>query len=212
VTSDRVISILFMIGSACFALGAVPGYASAVGARADGVTFFAGSLFFTAAAFGQFLQSRRTATRRRRDAAWWAAIIQLAGTVLFNASTLHALTTSLSAAEQNQEVWRPDVYGSTCFLVASALALAVFGRSWYSWRHRGRAWWMAVANMTGSVAFGASAVAAYVVPSSGEVRNASLVNLGTFLGALCFLAGAYLLLPRPRARQPLAVGGAPAAS
>ena len=39
-----------------------------------------------------------------------------------------------------------------------------------------------------------------------------LVNLGTFLGALCFLVGAYLLLPRPRARQPLAAGGAPAAS
>jgi Mn2+/Fe2+ NRAMP family transporter len=125
VTSDRVISILFMIGSACFALRAVPGYASA--ARADGVTFFAGSLFFTAAVFGQFLQSRRTATRRRRDAAWWAAIIQLAGTVLFNASTLRALAASLSAA-------------------------------------------------------------------------------GPVLPGRC-----YLLLPRPPARQPLAVGGAPAA-
>ncbi|MGZ6801116.1 MAG: hypothetical protein ACXVGR_15025 [Mycobacteriaceae bacterium] len=30
---------------------------------ADGVTFFAGSLFFTAAAWGQFLQSRRTVVR-----------------------------------------------------------------------------------------------------------------------------------------------------
>ena len=34
---------------AVFALGAVPGYASAVGTRWDAVTFFAGSLFFTAA-------------------------------------------------------------------------------------------------------------------------------------------------------------------
>jgi hypothetical protein len=79
VTSDRTISILFMIGSACFAVGAVPGYAGAVGVTADGVTFFAGSLFFTAAACGQFLQSRRTSARRWRDKAWWAAVVQLAG-------------------------------------------------------------------------------------------------------------------------------------
>jgi hypothetical protein len=36
---------LFAVGSLLFALGAVPGYASAVGARWDAVTFFIGSLF-----------------------------------------------------------------------------------------------------------------------------------------------------------------------
>jgi hypothetical protein len=41
-----------MIGSACFAVEAVPGYAGAVGVTTDGVTFLAGSLFFTAAACG----------------------------------------------------------------------------------------------------------------------------------------------------------------
>jgi hypothetical protein len=39
-------------------------------------------------------------------------------------------------------------------------------------------------------------VAAYVVPGSGEVRNARAVNLGTFAGALWFLAAALILLPR----------------
>jgi hypothetical protein len=209
VTSDRTISILFMIGSTCFALGALPGYAGAVGVTADTVTFFIGSLFFTAAACGQFLQSRRTG---KRDKNWWAALVQLAGTLFFNASTLHALTSSLSVTEQDQKVWRPDAYGSVCFLVASALALAIFGRSWYSWRRRERPWWIAVANMTGSVAFGVSAVASYVVPDSGAIRNATLVNLGTFLGALCFLAGAYLLLPHSPAKRTLAVSGTPAAS
>jgi hypothetical protein len=211
-TSDRTISILFMIGSACFALGALPGYAGAAGVTADGVTFFAGSLFFTAAGCGQFLQARRASAPRQRDKGWWAALVQLAGTLFFNASTLHALTSSLSATEQDQKVWRPDAYGSVCFLVASALALAIFGRSWYSWRRRERPWWIAVINMTGSVAFGVSAVASYVVPDSGAVRNATLVNLGTFLGALCFLAGAYLLLPRSPAKRTLAVSGTPAAS
>ncbi len=50
--------------------------------------------------------------------------------------------------------------------------------------------------MSGSVAFAASAVASYVIPDSGLPRNVTLVNAGTFLGALCFLVGAYLLLPR----------------
>ena len=47
----------------------------------------------------------------------------------------------------------------------------------------------------GSVAFGVSAVASYLTPDSGEPRNVELVNLGTFVGALCFLVGAALLLP-----------------
>ena len=56
-------------------------------------------------------------------------------------------------------------------------------------------WWIGAANMLGSVAFGVSAVAAYVVPATGDVRNAELSNLGTFVGAICFLIGAILLLP-----------------
>ena len=40
-----------------------------------------------------------------------------------------------------------------------------------------------------------SAVAAYVIPDSGELRNVELANLGTFVGAVCFLVAAALLLP-----------------
>lgn len=53
--------------------------------------------------------------------------------------------------------------------------------------------------MAGSIAFGASAIAAYVVPSSGEVLNAEWVNLGTFIGAICFLVAALLVRP-PRSK------------
>ena len=49
-------------------------------------------------------------------------------------------------------------------------------------------------NVAGSVAFGVSAVAAFVLPSSGDVWNAGLANLGTLVGALCFLTGAVLML------------------
>jgi hypothetical protein len=34
-------------------------------------------------------------------------------------------------------------------------------------------WWIAVANMCGSVAVGAAVVASYVVPDSGALRNAT---------------------------------------
>jgi hypothetical protein len=49
-----------------------------------------------------------------------------------------------------------------------------------------------------------------VVPDSGALRNAMVVNLGTCLGALCFLVGAYLLLSRSPAKRTLTVGGTPA--
>jgi hypothetical protein len=197
--NDRTIAILFMVGSACFALGALPGYASAVGAKPDSVTFFVGSLLFTAAAAGQFRQS----AEKPHDLAgertgWWAVLIQLAGTIFFNASTLHALANNLSASQQNQKIWRPDAFGSVCFLVASGLAWRLAGRGWLSWRPQRRPWWIALLNLVGSVAFGASAVAGYVVPSSGTPWNAQVVNIGTFVGALCFMFGAYLLLPSDR--------------
>jgi hypothetical protein len=49
-------------------------------------------------------------------------------------------------------------------------------------------------NLVGSVAFGTSAIASYVTPS-GQLVSLALTNLGTFVGALCLLAGAILLLP-----------------
>ena len=49
-------------------------------------------------------------------------------------------------------------------------------------------------NLAGSVAFGFSAVASYVVPGTTEMLSVPVANLGTFVGALCFLAGAVLLL------------------
>jgi hypothetical protein len=185
------IGVLFMIGSACFALGAAPGYATAVGVKADGITYFVGSLFFTSAAFLQFRASRNGARLDR-----WASSVQLVGTLFFNVSTAHALITNLSAKQSDQQIWRPDALGSICFLVASELALIAVGKHWVSWMPRLKDWWIAALNMVGSIAFGASAVASYVIVESDVLRNAQLANAGTFVGALCFLVGAALLLPQ----------------
>ena len=50
-------------------------------------------------------------------------------------------------------------------------------------------------NLVGCVAFGISAVGAYVVPSTGSALDLAAANLFTALGGLCFLVGAVLLLP-----------------
>ena len=200
---------LFAIGSTCFALGALPGYASLVGTKADGVTYFVGSIFFTSAALLQFLISVgavpadqrpragvqwRLMRRAPRRPEWWAGSVQLVGTIFFNISTFAALHTDLTTTEASHRVWAPDVFGSIAFLVASGLAYAGVRRPWLTWRPRDLNWSVTTLNMVGSVAFGVSAIAAKIL-STGEMRNLALANLGTFIGALCFLAGAVLLIP-----------------
>jgi hypothetical protein len=210
------IGILFAIGSFCFALGAVPGYASAAGTRADSLTFFVGSLFFTSAAFLQYreavdaggtIRGRRVFVFRPRQIDWLATAVQLLGTLWFNVSTGAAVQTDLTATAVRQHVWRPDALGSICFLVASALAWFEVCHGWAAWSPGELGWWITLLNLVGSIAFGVSAVAAFVVPSTGSLLDQQLSNLGTFVGALCFLAGGLLLLPERT--QPRGVAGAP---
>ena len=203
------IGILFAIGSVLFAVGALPAYVSAVGARTDTVTFFVGSLFFTSAGYLTYREAVDAGPTRRRFFVyqpdridWWASAIQLAGTLFFNVSTANAIRMNLSAQAAHQHVWRPDMLGSICFLVASALAWFEVCHGWTAWRPRLWSWWITLLNLVGSVAFGVSAVAGYINPSTGQLRNAERSNLGTFVGAVCFLVGAVLLLPERTAGPP----------
>ena len=40
-------ALFFAVGSTCFLVGPFPGYADLVGPKADALTFFVGSIFFT---------------------------------------------------------------------------------------------------------------------------------------------------------------------
>jgi hypothetical protein len=198
------IAVLFAIGSVLFALGSVPAYANAVGARGDTVTYFVGSLFFTAASFLSYREAvdaaqdpahRRFFTYQPGRIDWWSTAIQLVGTVYFNVSTGTAMVVDLSAQAAHQHVWRPDGIGSVCFLVSSALAWYEACHGWVGWRPRSWSWWITLVNLIGSVAFGISAVAGYINPVTGQVHNAGRANTQTLIGAICFLIGAVLLLP-----------------
>jgi hypothetical protein len=214
---NSTIAWLFMLGASCFALGAIPAYMRAVGASADAMTFFVGSIFFTSASYCQLLQAQspgmtgvdeqRQHTRiqaqswawRPRDKNWLAAATQFPGTLFFNISTFAATVNNLTAAEADKHVWRPDVFGSVLFLVASAYAISALGVGFWGLRLRVLSWWIAWLNMLGSVAFMASALASFVLPSTDTLIDIPLANAGTFLGAVCFLVGAALLLPAWRA-------------
>ncbi len=184
-------ALCFALGSTCFLVGPFPGYAQLVGDSADAVTFFAGSILFTT---GGVLQSWLAWPDRRGPgagrAAWWAAIIQSAGTLFFNVTTYQALHTAVTSPEYNKLVWRPDWRGSVCFLVSGAIAYHASPRRWHGWLpvRGGSGWWQPAVNLLGCIFFGISAVAGYVVPSTGSLLDQAAANLNTALGAGCFLA------------------------
>ena len=205
------IAWLYMLGASCFALGAIPAYVHAVGAAADAITFFVGSIFFTSASYLQLVQAQspgmtdvneqRQHTRVRAllwawrpgDKNWLAAATQFPGTLLFNISTFAETAHNLTAAEADRHVWRPDIFGSILFLAASAFAISALGGGFR--RLRFLPWYIAWINMLGSVAFMASALASFVLPKTDAMIDIPLANAGTFLGAVCFLVAAALLLP-----------------
>ena len=208
---------LFAIGSVCFALGSLPPYFDNVDPVVVAGTFFVGSIFFTSAAYLQFRESvssptgvEPTSPRPRRLAAlvgwqprsidWWAALVQLVGTVWFNVSTFGATRTDLTTEQQRHLIWAPDVWGSICFLVASWLAYREVNPHLGPESDGSVGWRIAALNLAGSIAFGLAAVGARYLRTSGDIANITLVNTGTFAGAACFLAGA-VLLPVESARD-----------
>lgn len=199
------IAALFIVGSSLFALGSFPPYSQLLDGRVVGITFVIGSLFFTAAGYSTVLQvinngSDDSGPTRRwswspRGALWWAAVVQLIGTLLFNVNTVDAMITTFTVEETNRLVWAPDFFGSIAFLVASHLAwMHLGGKFWYR-DTDDPDWWSSMLNYLGSVLFMASAIASFTLRTTGETLNITIVNTGTFLGAICFLVGAYLLLP-----------------
>ncbi len=192
---ERWMALFFACGSACFFIGPFPGYASLVGDAADSVTFFVGSILFTA---GGAVQTSLAFPERHApgagQAAWRAGSIQSAGTLFFNVTTYQAMHTALSNTEYNQLVWRPDALGSICFLVSGVIAYRASARHGWLPVRGGPGWWEPSVNLLGCVFFGISAIAGYVVPSSGSMIDLAAANWNTALGAACFLACAVATL------------------
>jgi hypothetical protein len=181
----------FAVGSLCFAFAAVPSIAAAIGAIATNAVFVIGSIFFTAGAGLALGLPNRS-----------SSVIQFAGTLFFNVSTSLALAAAVPAGAAGGTGWRPDVYGSICFLVSSVLAVAALARLRAAVRDAVGGW----LNLGGSVLFGFAAVGAFVPPGTDSLLSPFWTGVGTVGGALCFLTAALLGLLPARARNDVMPG------
>ncbi len=195
----RLMSLGFGIGSFLFGLGAVLAMIGTPVPTADEI-FVVGAICFTFAAAVQLLsaiQHAPTGPRLLRhvltDPDLVSSTIQLIGTLYFNVMTVRALLLPMT---EYGAVWRPDVYGSVCFLLSS----------WIAWHPvvRLRRYGLVItrssvilwANMLGSIFFAVSAWGATLI-RPGTFENSLWANLGTLLGAIGFLIAAVLVWPTP---------------
>lgn len=215
------IAVLFAIGAALFMAGAFFGiwpHAFPGEPRQPSVLnriFFIGSLFFTAAAYLQWLQSLNSdiadiaqsgsgdVPRRWRWYAWQprnlgylSSLIQLVGAVFFNFNTADAMIPGLGWKGKDLLIWSPNMVGCICFLVASWLAYLEISHRFWSWQPSILSWWITVINLWGSIFFQIAAFYSFVPAAAVAGDHASwLAGLFTFLGGGCFLVGSYLLVP-----------------
>ena len=98
------------------------------------------------------------------------------------------MQTAMSSSDYDRLVWRPDWRGSIFFLVSGAIAYRASARRGWLPLRGGVGWWQPAVNLLGCIFFGISAVAGYVVPSSGSMLDQAAANWNTSLGAACFLA------------------------
>ncbi len=202
---------LFMVGSSFFAVGTAPGFAMLCGTDVGNWLCFVGSGFFTSAALIQMLL-RRPSMHRSWDepsmrAEGLSAMIQLFGTLNFNLST-GAMLWARRISARRHLVWWPDAAGSVAFLVSGALGVAAVTLTAGLLRTKLRPWLAAWTGMAGSIAFGASAVGAFIT-TTGIEQDAQLRQLGTFVGALCFFTAAFLRLPKRLSPRPARPGTRP---
>lgn len=191
----------FMIGSSLFAVGAAVAIWDMGSSDLTNIFSFIGAWFFTAAGLMQLMLSDSATTEVDYGpgwmfrAAWLAAAIQSVGTILFNVSTSAALTAH-TVQEEERAVWSPDAGGSVAFLISATFVYVAYLRERGTlWQPRESSWWDSHINMVGCIAFGVSAVGAFVL-SDGALVDTSLADWGTFIGAICFFLASAIVLPQ----------------
>lgn len=207
------VALSFMIGASMFTVAAsaacFPRLAPAAFHHPGtlNLVFVTGAVFFTLAAWLQWLESINGDIHkptgepwqwfawRPRDLGYLACSIQLFGTVMFNVNTIDATLPGLSWQQQDALVWTPNMIGCAAFLIASYLAYLEVSHKLFSWAPGNISWCITVINLAGSVAFQISALYSFIGPAGTHEQSLFYSNLFTALGGLCFFIGAYLLIP-----------------
>jgi hypothetical protein len=187
---NRLIAILFMIGSALFALGCVLYLGSVKHELVLDSVFFVGSLFFTSAAYCQFHQSIGSS-----KTAFYSALSQFIGTLMFNMNTFDAFF-DLNWIEQDFLVWTPNIFGSILFQISGSLAMLDLCKHWWCWNFDSMEWWSGTINFIGCIAFLISAVLSFAIPAPLSSLPMIWATMFTLVGACCFFIGAMLSMPQ----------------
>lgn len=211
------IANLFMVGAALFALGCVLYLAGTQDEFVLDSVFFAGSIFFTSAAYCQLHQAmkfvgiakswkqvlRLEFKGKPYHMAFWSAFSQFIGTLMFNMNTFDAYF-DLGWVAHDALVWTPNILGSILFQISGCLAVYEISNRWWCFpsfkRRHDIHWWITFINFMGCVAFLASALLSFSMPGLTSNLQAMWATIFTLFGAICFFTGAFLMWPEMAGR------------
>ena len=183
-TRERWMALLFATRFTVLSDRPVPGLCGARGPGADAVTFFVGSLLFTGGGALQVwlsLGGPRRGAVGRRGAVRGHPVLQRHD-VRGDAHVAHE--PGLRPARLASRRVRLDLLPR---VGRDRLRRLDRGTGWLPVRGT-HGWWEPAVNLLGCIFFGISAVAGYVVPSTGSMLDLAAANWNTALGAACFFA------------------------
>jgi hypothetical protein len=204
---NLVSAVAFVLGGSLFALGALFAQFPVGSPATANITYLAGGFFFSLGGYALVLlvvnltgdTSGPTEPDRMRwwgfqpdQRGWSSAVVLFAGTLLFAVSLVAAFAQGLTPRQSNGWIWVPDMLGCVCFLVSGHLALLDACGGHIGVRVHSLGWWVVAVNQFGSFLFFLAGVAAFTRPATSRALDISLVNGGTFAGAVCFAVGGVL--------------------
>ena len=208
---NRWIGLPFVIGSILFIVAVPIGASSEL---ASALLFFVGSTLYLIGAGADAWNARSTAhngtqwrgsvdTQGTTTTGWTkylrrrfsASLIQAFGAVLFQVMVIAGLIAGLNPFWVDVLIWEPDIVGSLCFVVSSAMLVSIrhplAGRGDFRDRIKGAS----LLNLAGSLCFLAGSVGAFVPLTAGAPISPLLSSYGTVVGGMFFLIGSWPGLP-----------------
>lgn len=208
---NRWIGLPFVIGSILFIVAVPIAYASIL---TSALLFFVGSSLYLIGAGADAWNARATALNGAQwrssidvegstEGGWTrylrrrfsASLIQAIGAILFQIMVIAGLITGLSPWLQSVFIWEPDIAGSLCFVLASAMLVSarhpLAGRGDFRDRIKGAS----LFNLGGSICFLISSIGAFTTLNGTDEFSPMLAEWGTVIGGVLFLIGSWPGLP-----------------
>lgn len=206
------IAILFMVGASLFAFASLlsiyPSFSFSN--NSINLTYFIGSIFFTSAAYLQYLESINSDITNKRHVIadktaylWFrfrphnlgyiSSLTQFIGTLFFNLNTFDTILNPANINTNNLLVWGPNILGSILFLVSAFFAWLEIFHDEHIKRFRSYTWWIIWVTILGSVFFLISSFYTFHFASGDNAFFDKIAIWTTLLGAVCFFIAALLL-------------------